>query len=989
MPSEPCPVGPDSTGIALDAAMTYTYRAFISYSHAADARVAAAVQSGLHRLAQPFFSRRVINVFRDETGLAANPALWPSIEQKLGDSEYLLLFACEESAQREWVQREVEWWLAHRDPAYILIVLTGGEVTWSAAAKDFDWERTTALPRCFAGRFADIPLYVDLRWARMDNPGLTLRHTRFRAAVLDLAATLRGIPKEDLDGDDVRRQRQRRAFFGAAMMTICVLSVVAIWKAHEATLQRNEAQRRQYISVAQALAAHAVNERNGGDHELAALLARQAYLLNEHHRGERLAEVDAALRHVLASPGFHVRLSGAEEAGPTAFSPDGRWLAVAGPDQIRLWNLADPAADVAALPHRSGPIGAIAFAASATKLLAISSTGQLLRWTLTGDTPAGSQTPLPGAQRLELTSFAFDVHAAKLAAGTTDGKVLVWNVEPAPGDPLVICCTPARALVGAVALAPAPSGLVALGDDSGQVSVWDPSRPDAALHSAQMDQRVRSLAFTPDGKALAVGTDRGLPMGLLRGGVPTDDSAVEMVGGSVWIWNASTEGQPRRVGALGAGVSALAFSPDGTQLVAGAHGEPTIRRWVIAGAMPAMQPSLRHGPGRRTVAFSANGRFLATSDSGDRRSIRPSVRLWHAQASPGAAKEIHRHNGPLRGLSVDSAGKLLVSAAVGDEGLVLWDLPATRRLALLGPPQGGAVAVAVDPSGSKVAAASPMSRLDTSGAAIRIWDIRSPHAEPVVLPGHASEVRALGFDGAGTLLASGGIADPDIRLWKPDGQSATPASLPARDRGVLALAMHPRRAVLAWAGTSGALHQADMQSGRVWPMTASAGPQAAVQAVVFAASGDVLATGSDDGAVRLWPASHADQAPTVLKGHEGPVLALATDDGAGQLASASHDGTVRLWNTTHPDWAPVTITVGDAVYAVALDPAAGFLVSGDSAGRVLLWPGAARLAQRVCEVVRRDLSDAEWARFAGPGIERAPACVAVSSASGATASVRR
>ena len=62
------------------------FDAFISYSHAADGTLAAALQQGLHRFAKPFFKLRAIRVFRDETTLAMTPSLWPDIEKALRDS---------------------------------------------------------------------------------------------------------------------------------------------------------------------------------------------------------------------------------------------------------------------------------------------------------------------------------------------------------------------------------------------------------------------------------------------------------------------------------------------------------------------------------------------------------------------------------------------------------------------------------------------------------------------------------------------------------------------------------------------------------------------------------------------------------------------------------------------------------------------------------------------------------------------------------------
>jgi hypothetical protein len=54
---------------------TRKYRGFISYSHAADDRLAPALQSGLHRFAKPWYRLRAMRVFRDKTGLAVTPEL--------------------------------------------------------------------------------------------------------------------------------------------------------------------------------------------------------------------------------------------------------------------------------------------------------------------------------------------------------------------------------------------------------------------------------------------------------------------------------------------------------------------------------------------------------------------------------------------------------------------------------------------------------------------------------------------------------------------------------------------------------------------------------------------------------------------------------------------------------------------------------------------------------------------------------------------------
>src|SRR5215213_8551407 len=125
--------------------MASTYDAFISYSHAADGKLAPALQDALQRFAKPWYRRRALHLFRDQTSLSATPGLWPAIETALQSSRYFLLLASPRAAQSRWVQQEVQWWLEHQSSETLLIGLTDGQIKRGEGATDFDWEQTDAL----------------------------------------------------------------------------------------------------------------------------------------------------------------------------------------------------------------------------------------------------------------------------------------------------------------------------------------------------------------------------------------------------------------------------------------------------------------------------------------------------------------------------------------------------------------------------------------------------------------------------------------------------------------------------------------------------------------------------------------------------------------------------------------------------------------------------------------------------------------------------
>jgi WD40 repeat protein len=210
------------------------YKAFMSYSRAADGRLAPVLQASLQQFARPWNHLRAIRIFRDKTGLSPSPGLWSAIESALSESEYFLLLASPAAASSDWVNRELRHWLEYGNLQRLVLVLTAGEVFWDRTANDFDWQLSTALPRALEGKFSQEPLYVDLRWAA-DQEQLSIRNPRFQDAVAELASALHGVSKDELFGEDVRQHKRlvflQRAALGVLMVLVLGLAV-AVWVAN-------------------------------------------------------------------------------------------------------------------------------------------------------------------------------------------------------------------------------------------------------------------------------------------------------------------------------------------------------------------------------------------------------------------------------------------------------------------------------------------------------------------------------------------------------------------------------------------------------------------------------------------------------------------------------------------------------------------------------------------------------------------------------------
>jgi tetratricopeptide (TPR) repeat protein len=215
------------------------YDAFISYSHAKDKPLAAAVQAVIQKLGKPWYRRRALHLFRDDTSLSATPALWSSIERALSNSRYFILLASPEAAASQWVAKEVSYWLANKGTDTLLIGLTHGELEWDGATNDFVRHDGVPLPHVLAGKFTSEPKWIDLRGLRdRTHAG----DSRLIEAGADFAAAIHGVPKEDLLSQEVHQQRRALMLAWSAVSLLVALAGAAAWQWHAAITQRDRAE---------------------------------------------------------------------------------------------------------------------------------------------------------------------------------------------------------------------------------------------------------------------------------------------------------------------------------------------------------------------------------------------------------------------------------------------------------------------------------------------------------------------------------------------------------------------------------------------------------------------------------------------------------------------------------------------------------------------------------------------------------------------------
>lgn len=741
-----------------------TFNGFISYSHAADGRLAPAVQRGLHRLAKPWHRRRALWVFRDQTGLSVTPALWSAIQQALDGSEWFVLLASPEAARSPWVNREIEHWIATKPAGRILPVVTDGEWRWDAERGDLAAD-STAAPDALRGVFAEEPLFLDLRWAR-DGRHLSLRHSRFRDAIAQLAAPMHGVSKDELEGEDVRQHRRGQRLRWVAVTALTLLTVVASLagvvadrNADRATASAVEARRQQQVASQQrGNAERSAEEAQRQEQNARTQEARAHAATTDTKRQEKLAreqqgvaeraaaEADRQLENARRQQQLATRAQSLAAEQTAVAREQSRLAQRSAKETARQRLIAEQqqrlAEEAAAETERQKHIArqqqrmAEEAAAEARRNEAIAreyerKAKEAAEEARRQQENAAKQKQIAIGRRLlnQAKATISNDPATALQLG-----IAAQQIQPgteARGE-LAGLVTATRRLGGAgdvLRVAYGPNDIVAVVESDFTASLWNVADPAAPIRLAPLDGNtfVGQPVFSPDGKTLAV-----------VGGWDFEPILVDV----------SDPTKPALLGTMPAPLAGwLTFSPDGQTLAAVTiDGEWTL--WDLADrGRPALLTTQTKGY-RSPITFSPDSHTLVTAGT-------PGI-VWDITDRTHPT-EVGTLDGSWRGVDFSPTRPLLATTD-GDGNLALWHMDNRTKPRKFSTTPSRAYAARFSGDGLTLATS------DSDGTA-RLWDMTANAPVHVTdLNDHGGSGESLAFSPDGRTLATTGLTGT-LSLW--------------------------------------------------------------------------------------------------------------------------------------------------------------------------------------------------------------------------------
>ncbi len=541
--------------------------------------------------------------------------------------------------------------------------------------------------------------------------------------------------------------------------------------------------------------------------------------------------------------------------------------------------------------HTAG-VTSVAFSPDGDYAVSGSTDGSLVLWNL----EAGEIHQELEGHFLPIASVAYSPSGDYVVSGSWDTSLIMWETET--GESL----RRFNGHSGAVnTVDVAPNGEQMLSGSTDGLILWDITTGEIIRRMGEQLGSIFSVAIDPHSAMALVGTVdnevqlwdlvsgemiqpfRGHTSDILSVAISPDGlSGISSSRDNTIIhWNLATGQEIRRLDSAAENahmlpVTSVQFSPDGRQILSGSDDGVVILWDLETGTI--LRRFEEHEQGVNTVAFSPDGQ-TAISGSDDQTLIYWSV------TNGAILRSFPGHDGVATSVDYSSDGQMIVTA--GDDGeAILWDVDTGQVIQHFRGHDDMVMDVKFNLDSTQIVTAS-------SDGTLILWDVESGD-EIQRFEGHTNTVNAVDFSPDGTQIISASD-DTTVLLW-------------------------------------------DVETGEVIDMLE--GHTHRVLTVGFAPDGTVIVTGSADRTAIVWDVESASILHT-LEGHSRRILDVAFSPDSSRVVTGSDDNQVILWDIeTGAELRSFTSPSEEddhAVLSVAYNPDGETVLFGVETGNVIWW----------------------------------------------------
>jgi len=444
-----------------------------------------------------------------------------------------------------------------------------------------------------------------------------------------------------------------------------------------------------------------------------------------------------------------------------------------------------------------------------------------------GDAKAAASAAGPAADRVVDTAGGGGAPSSDVAAvppaptGAPPDPVAAAPLDPAPADAEAARDERVAAIEPAAAAPDGPALIRFTRNPT--VDIEAPAPPSAV---ATIDGR----PMKADRSGRVRGSLTGLPVGTSEHALRITDPATGAVQDTPVVVTYYPAWEVRRFGEVNGEAYAVAFSPDGSRVLAGTRSN-VVKLWDAATG-EVVRTFSGHKDWVNDVAFSPDG-TMVVSGSKDR-----TLKLWDVE-SGSDLRTLAGHKGWVNGVAFSPDGSKVASVS-DDQTVKIWDVATGEQLASLTGHKDWILAVAFSADGTLVASGG-------RDKVVKVWDVSSGELVRT-LTGHTDWVNAVAFSPDRKLLASASD-DRRVKLWDVESGKNV-KTLSGHGGWVVGVAFSPDGSELVSASKDQTVRLWDVASGE--ELRTFSGHKGLVGDVAFGPDGKTAVSGGRDRTLRLW-----------------------------------------------------------------------------------------------------------------------------------------